>query len=75
MNDMVQKLVFPLLVGIIWQMFTIKADVGAILIQMEVIAPLASETNSEQRERKDIIVWAREHRATLEAHSHSEKQL
>ncbi len=68
-NDVVQKLIFPMLIAIFIQLFTIKSEIGALLAKVEIIEPIASFTHNEQSKRLDIIQWSRQHRRDLEISS------
>lgn len=70
MNEIIQKLIFPMLLAIMIQLFSMKADIGALLSQMASVLPLAQDTHSEQSKRLDIIQWSRDHRKDVEKHNH-----
>jgi len=71
MNDIVQKLIFPMLIAIMIQLFSMKSDIGSLLSQMANIVPLATSTHDEQSKRLDIIQWSRLHRKDVENHNHT----
>lgn len=73
LNDVVQKLIFPMLVAIMIQLFSMKSEIGALLAIVQRLEPLAIETNVEQAHRKAIIDWSRAHRKELEGNGHSHK--
>jgi len=72
MNDVIQKLIFPMLLAIMIQLFSLKADIGGLVAQMNKLEPMANETHSEQAKRLDIITWARNDRQHLEENNHKE---
>ena len=71
MDIILNKLVIPILLALMYQVMEIRGELSGVLAKVNIIAPVSIETHDEQGRRLDIIKWSRLHREEVEEHNHT----